>query len=269
MTDDYTDIANSKAPRDRSPGFPFISLETAVQRLSQIEQKFGRHPTPVNKVGLAWEMKENSSQADQTVAAMKYFGLVEYEGSGLSRRVFITEDGRNYLRAQQEGIKKDLLKKFALNPREITKFWEKWGKDRPHDSVCLDELILNHKYNENAAPKFLKIYDETIEFSGLTEFDKSGEPVLFTDNAEVSHKNSLNQKDSANNRFTFNQPLKSTTELMAGERILQDGILSQNTKYRIIVSGKISTKELDRLIKKLQMDREILSEEEQETDTLS
>lgn len=53
---------------------------------------------------------------------------------------------------------------------------------------------------------------------------------------------------------------------MAGERVLQDGILSQNATYRIIVSGKIGPKEIDRLIKKLEVDKEILAEPAEDDD---
>ena len=47
---------------------------------------------------------------------------------------------------------------------------------------------------------------------------------------------------------------------MEGERVFQDGILSKTASYRVIVSGKIGPKEIERLIAKLQLDKEILGE---------
>ena len=47
---------------------------------------------------------------------------------------------------------------------------------------------------------------------------------------------------------------------MTGERELTTGLLSRDASFRLIVSGRIGAKEIDRLIKKLQLDREILAE---------
>lgn len=76
------------------------------------------------------------------------------------------------MRAQQDSIKKELLKRLALNPKEIEKFWKLWGEDRPHEAVCLDDLVLKYNYNEKAAPLFLKVYDQTIGYAGLKSSDK-------------------------------------------------------------------------------------------------
>lgn len=164
--------AKTKAPKERSPSFPFIPLSTAIGRLEAFEGMFGRHPTPANKVGLAWDMKPASSQAAQTVAALKAFGMVEYEGSGPGRMTSITEDGRNYLRAQQPTIKKDIARRLALNPKVIAKYWQDWGEKRPIDAVALDELVLKAAFTQSAAETFLRVYDDTIAFAGLADSDK-------------------------------------------------------------------------------------------------
>src|SRR6266404_1427193 len=102
-----------KGTRDRSPSFPFIPLQTAVERLEAFDKYFGRHPAPPSKAGLAWGMKEKSSQGDQTLAALKSFGLIKYDGMGASRHVLLTDEGRNYLRAQQDQVKKEILRACA------------------------------------------------------------------------------------------------------------------------------------------------------------
>lgn len=157
--------------KDRSPSFPFIPLEEAIKRLQAFDQTFGRHPAPAAKAGLAWGMKENSSQAFQTLAALKSFGLLRYEGSAAERKAMLTDDARTYLRAQQDSVKADVAKKLALEPSQIKKFWSVWGADRPPDPVCLDDLILKHAFTDSAAHNFLRVYDATIAFAGLTESD--------------------------------------------------------------------------------------------------
>ncbi len=160
-----------KPPKDRSPSFPFISLPAAIERLVAYETKFGRHPTPANRAGLAWDMKEASSQAAQTLAALKSYGMVDYQGAGPSRQTNLTEDGRNYLRAQQESIKKDLIRRFALTPKAISTYWHEWGARRPIDAVCLDQLVLKAKFTQSAAETFLRVYDATVAYAKLTDSD--------------------------------------------------------------------------------------------------
>jgi hypothetical protein len=47
---------------------------------------------------------------------------------------------------------------------------------------------------------------------------------------------------------------------MEGERELTSGLLSKDASFRLIVSGEIGVKEIERLIKKLELDKEILAD---------
>jgi hypothetical protein len=161
------------APKERSPSFPFIPLGVAVKRLEDFDKKFGRHPAPATKAGLAWDMKEKSSQAFQTLAALKAYEFVSYEGSGDKRTASLTDSARTYLRAQQDHIKTEVLKKAAVKPKQISKFWAIWSDDPPPDEIRLDQLILDNGYTDSAAKTFLKVYDDTIAFSGLSGSDKT------------------------------------------------------------------------------------------------
>lgn len=49
---------------------------------------------------------------------------------------------------------------------------------------------------------------------------------------------------------------------MHGERELTTGLLSKDASFRLIVSGQIGEKEIDRLIRKLRLDKEILADTE-------
>ena len=47
---------------------------------------------------------------------------------------------------------------------------------------------------------------------------------------------------------------------MEGEREFTTGMLSKEASFRLIVSGPVGVKEIERLIKKLELDKEILEE---------
>lgn len=157
----------SQPGRDRSPPFPFISLKGAIDRLTAFDATFGRHPAPMDKLGLAWKMKAKSSQALQTAAALRSFGLLVYQGPSDSRVAVVSDDGRTYLRAQQDSVKSEVLSRCALKPRAISMCWQRWGADRPPDPVCLDQLILKDKFTDSAARTLLRVYDETVAFARL------------------------------------------------------------------------------------------------------
>jgi hypothetical protein len=169
MNDPNVQVA---AKRDRSPAYPTIPLKTAVERLASLDEYFKRHPAPVSKVGLAWGIKPGSSQASSAIAALKAYGLVDYEGAGSDLKAVVSADGRTYLRAQQESVKRDVLRRAALQPKAIAKYWQIWGADRPPDPVCLDELIIKAKFSDVGARSFLKVYDATMAFAGLSTSDK-------------------------------------------------------------------------------------------------
>ena len=61
--------------------------------------------------------------------------------------------------------------------------------------------------------------------------------------------------------------LKEVVALSDTERELTTGLLARDASFRLIVSGRIGPKEIDRLIAKLKLDRDILSEPEAEIDT--
>jgi hypothetical protein len=50
---------------------------------------------------------------------------------------------------------------------------------------------------------------------------------------------------------------------MAGERELTTGMLAKEASFRLIVTGNIGVKEIERLIKKLELYKEILADQDE------
>ena len=256
-----------KAKRDRSPSYPSIPLGTAVERLAALDEYFKRHPAPVSMVGTAWGIKPASSQAGQTVAALKSFGLVDYQGSGADLKAVVSDDGRTYLKAQQDDIKRKILRQCALKPKAIAKYFSEWGAVRPPDEVCLDELVLKAKFSQPGAKIFLKIYDSTIAYAGLSDSDKiinengvddsvTGIPMI-----EVT----LEQKGSGNPPAVPLPLPEGVTSFVKdlAEREWLHGHLSKESSYRLIVTGNLGPKEIGKLIKLLHAQQAVLADDEE------
>lgn len=85
-------------------------------------------------------------------------------------------------------------------------------------------------------------------------------------------KNSEERPDDDGNGLEIKLPIdkkdpppalpQRKAEVMAGERELTTGLLAKEASFRLIVSGKIGVKEIERLIKKLELDKEILADED-------
>ena len=149
--------------------FPVVGLKVAFERLVEFETHFKRSAARPEKVGDAWSIT-TKAYADRIAAALRYFGLLEYQGVGKERTIAISEEGRKYLRAQQEETKREVIKAAALRPKQIAECWELWSNDRPADAACIDDLVQNRAFSVAGARDFLKVYDSTISFAGLHGF---------------------------------------------------------------------------------------------------
>jgi hypothetical protein len=62
-------------------------------------------------------------------------------------------------------------------------------------------------------------------------------------------------------------PSARKVTVMESERELTTGLLSKDASFRLIVSGPIGVREIERLIRKLELDKEILAEQDENGDS--
>ena len=186
--------------RDRSPGYPIIALGEALGRLVEFDAHFKRSGAPLARAGDAWGIKAKA-YTDRIVAALRYFGLMEYQGDGDRRLVVVSDEGRRYLRAQREEIRQEVIAGAALRPRQIAKYRSAWGANRPADAACLDDLILVNGFSETGAREFLKVYDATISFIKSAGFSPSPSREMVAGETETAIPSSdLQASDSPTDR---------------------------------------------------------------------
>jgi hypothetical protein len=234
MTDARKDTAGQ---RDRSPAFPVIALEPALSKLAEFEAHYKRAPARPEKVGEAWGIK-TKAYADRIAAALRYFGLLEYQGSGKDRSIVVSENGRKYLRTQQEELKREIAKTAALRPKQIAKHWNDWGADRPADAPCLDALM-DQGFSEGGARDFLKVYDASITYAKLSESDK---PLPGTDDDAP-------EDNDDNDEVIDDRPPspKGKVKIMEGERVVFTEETDPQTYIKLIASGFVDDSLLEAL----------------------
>jgi hypothetical protein len=154
---------------NRSPSSPIISLKRGLERAREFADAFKRNPGRVSDVVGHWGYKAKSSGGLQTIATLKSFGLIDEVGSGINRKIQLSELGRRALYDERPGGRETAIREAALKPKAMAEFWELWNVDRPPDGACISELTLERGFTDDAARRFLSVYDETISFANLTK----------------------------------------------------------------------------------------------------
>jgi hypothetical protein len=161
-----------KKHRQRSPNYPAIGLEKALERLQPIKEQAGRHAMPLSVTYDAWNYK--SAAGDQTVAALKSFGLVEVLGIKDKRELRVTEAAWRILGNAPD--REGLLQVAALKPEIHRKLWDKYEGPPPADSILKTYLIWDLKFNPSFVDSFMAQYRATLAFANITASDSlSGE----------------------------------------------------------------------------------------------
>lgn len=279
---DQADIQpDFKAKRFRSPPYPSIHLGKAIECASKLHERAQHHTVPVHVPASAWGYTTKSGNLTSTISALRQFGLLRGEGSGAKRRFTLTNDAIRIINDPDPRSPKRMesLKRAALAPKIHAELWGKFGVAGllgSMDVALKMYLTLDRKdlgeasYSPTAADELLSEYKTTIAFADLTNSDIiSG---LEENDADSSNLDNGDEADDTATEDEFGS--EGTPDrrrsgrkvaMMEGERELTTGLLSKDAGFRLIVTGKIGPKEIDRLIAKLKLDKEILAEADDES----
>jgi hypothetical protein len=158
--------------RHRSPNYPFISLEKAIERTKQVYDQDRRHAVPL-KVACEqrWSYKPGGSQADQTIAALRAYGLIEVNGTGADRTVKVSDRAHRILLNAPDASER--VKDAALAPPINAELWQKYGTEGlPTSEVIRHYLIFERHFNEDVVDSFIANFKDTISFAKLVSSDK-------------------------------------------------------------------------------------------------
>ena len=180
------ELAESKKSKDRSPAFPFITLEQALERSRQFYAEEKRGVAPFPRAAMHWRYSEASSGALQTVAALKSYGLMdEPGGTGKSRQLQLSELAlRVILDQRPDSVERiGFVRQAALSPSVAAEVHLKWPEGLPSESTLNHFLVLDKKFNEGTALKVVKILYENQRFAAI-EFG-----TLASDDAKIQPEN--------------------------------------------------------------------------------
>lgn len=161
----------AQSRKHRSPAYPFMGLETAIERARVVYEKERMHPATVPVMAGHWGFKDKSSGGLQTVSALRQFGLMEEApGNGAARRVKLTDAARRLIVLPADNPERPrLLAEAARKPTLYAELLEKWGSELPSDQNLRTYLLLERNFNESAVDGAIRNFRSSISFAGLAD----------------------------------------------------------------------------------------------------
>lgn len=247
---------------DRSPNFPALPLGDAIDCIRKVYDAEGRSSMPRLSVVGALEYKSLNGRSLRILGALKAYNLLEGRADNLK----VSDIALTILMAPEGSDEKNqaLLNAF-IGPSAFALLKEQ-GPDA--SASTLRWHLIKANFNEEAADKLIDIFLKSKEVvNAINEEyitpERDEKPSRDDDQKSPPRKTEkpwhekMPWEDGA---FPAkDRELKGLT-VGANERILQSGMLSRQASYRVIVEGIIGTAEIEKLIAKIEMDKDILAE---------
>lgn len=154
-----SDTVESRRGKERSPNFPFIALDPALQRVQVIYSHERRGSAPISAIARHWGYSESSSGFKQTLGAVKSYGLLVEDAGASGKMVRLSDLAlRILLDVRPESPERnEHLKKAALKPPVANEVFMRWPEGLPSDHTLTHFLIFERGFNEDTANRAAKI----------------------------------------------------------------------------------------------------------------
>jgi hypothetical protein len=162
-----------KKAKERSPNYPGIDLETALEKARILREREGKHYAPAETVLHHWGFVRKSGGGLVALSALKKFGLIDDQGKGEKRQVKLSDLALRILLDDREDSKEriEAMQEAALSPIIHQKLWKEYGAELPSDENLLVTLRRDGGFTDNAAKDLIKEYRSTIELAKLKKSD--------------------------------------------------------------------------------------------------
>ena len=235
-----------KGRRGRSPSYPGLNLEEAIQRTKTLYAHEGQNAAHVDVVLSHWGYKPKSGLGLVIFAALKQYGLIKDDGSGKSRQAGISSLGLDIVLDQREDETQRLqaIKKAALLPSSFRDVWDNYGAALPSDQTLRFFLVRDKGYTERGASDLISHFRHTIEFAKLSESD-----MLSPSNGDNVGSEIETPKASGGQTMT-----PQTATLPQGAQQIGASIpVAPDCSISIMAVGQVTQGAIDNLVKYLEL----------------
>ncbi|WP_254507838.1 hypothetical protein [Anatilimnocola floriformis] len=258
-----------KKQRLRSPAYPSINLQEAIEKASVIYRHEKRHAVPVDVVVCEHFGYETAASSGglRAVAALKQFGLlVEEDGGTESRQVRLSNLALDILIAENESSPERLkaIKTAALSPPLHRKIWEKYGGHLPSNASLSAFLIREMEFNDAHVDKFIRQLSQTVAYARVAEPDTIEDDDDDLDSHESSDSATSYPNTAGRNQAPLPNQMTTTTYHLPTNPIMPSmGVVAETVNLPITmpslkvawlnVPSKLTKLEFDTLVNTLKM----------------
>jgi len=155
--------------RDKSPQYPAFDLESAISRTAQLQRLSTATRFHINTAFGLWEYKSKTGTGAVLVAALRYYGLIEVEGSGEGRTLILTDRAiKIFSTTTDQKTRETLIREAALKPEIFRRIYERFA-DAVASELDLISFLKNLGFSATGVNEVLKNYQRTMEFAGLDD----------------------------------------------------------------------------------------------------
>jgi hypothetical protein len=256
----------AKGIRHRSPSYPTVGLQEALERTKKfygIDGKAGAPiATAVKHIGFA----SAHGQALSVLSALKKYGLLEDK----SGRVVPTQRAIELLNLpDQDPRRVEALRQAALAPaiyRELIQQYRETGL--PSDETLKAELVTYKNFNPNSVDDFIRFFKSTLEFAGLSDLsviesdpEMQSQPKESADQSGVRAKNPQEVRivNPGGGRIPVNPPTISAANMWTWTLSIP-----RSVKAELRIAGDVTKADIVRLKKQIEFLESSFDEESEE-----
>ncbi|WP_322105250.1 hypothetical protein [Paraburkholderia sp. J41] len=157
-----------------------MPLDDAIERTAKLYEKEGRHPTSADVVAQGLGYKDsNNGRAAQTLASLRYYGLVERPKEGY---LAISKDFESYHFAPDPRVKREFLVKLLQTPPVFAELLEKYESRLPSDATIKFDLI-QKGFASATADNCVALFRRSVEY--VKYYDGPEDSPSMVEEAEV------------------------------------------------------------------------------------
>lgn len=166
-------MAKNKAHANRSPAYPSISLEAAIEKAKIVWASENHNSAPISALLEHLGFSSATGTALRTIAALKQYGLLEDTGRGDDRKGQLTRLAKNIILDEREDSSErdSAIREAALKPKMHQHLWGKYKGSMPSDTTLRMYLLRDMRFSTAGANALLKEFKESKAFAKLDSYD--------------------------------------------------------------------------------------------------
>jgi hypothetical protein len=236
--------------RTRSPNYPYVGLPTALERVRKIYDQDHRNRMSREVVASHLGYGSLNGVSMSVISALSKYGLLESIDSDLQ----VSDDAVTILVDVPDSPDRIMaLRRAALKPELFSELHKYFGAQSPSDTNLVAHLQ-KKGFTANAAAQAAKSFRETMQLvSQQTGGYSGGEDFSREANGTPNPQQPIPERTPP--------PQPAAAQLNPGEQELFRSKLSPQSTVRVLITGPAGPKEIDKLVRLLQLQKEVMQED--------